>query len=44
VAERIAATRQQLGSFSSLTELIALADLDEATAARIREHGVLIPK
>jgi hypothetical protein len=42
VAERVAATRHQLGSFSSLAELFALAEVDESTAARIREHGVLI--
>jgi DNA uptake protein ComE-like DNA-binding protein len=44
VAERIAATRLQPGSFSSLTELFALADIEESTAARIREHGVIIPR
>jgi hypothetical protein len=43
-AERIVAIRQQLGSFSSPTEVFAFANVDDATAARIHEHGVLIPR
>jgi hypothetical protein len=43
-AQRIAASRQQLGSFSSMTEVFAFAEVNDAAAIRILEYGVLIPR
>ncbi|MEU9481142.1 DUF4236 domain-containing protein [Streptomyces sp. NPDC048191] len=44
LAERIVAARQELGSFSSLDEVFVFAEVEEGTAARIREYGLLLPR
>ncbi|MDT0464861.1 helix-hairpin-helix domain-containing protein [Streptomyces gibsoniae] len=43
-AERIVATRQELGSFSSLDEVFVYAEVEQGTAARIRDYALLLPR
>lgn len=44
LAERIVAARQELGSFSSLDEVFVFAQVEESTAARIRDYALLLPR
>ncbi|MDF3291561.1 DUF4236 domain-containing protein [Streptomyces silvisoli] len=44
VAARIVAVRQNLGSFNSLDEVFAFAEVEEGAAARIREYALLPPR
>ncbi|MEV6054463.1 DUF4236 domain-containing protein [Streptomyces sp. NPDC052107] len=44
LAERIVATRQDLGSFSSLDEVFVYAQVEEGAAARIRDYALLLPR
>ncbi|MFD8749586.1 DUF4236 domain-containing protein [Kitasatospora sp. NPDC059577] len=42
-AEQIVAARQELGSFSSLDEVVVFARIEEGAAARIRDYAILLP-
>jgi hypothetical protein len=44
LAERIVAVRQELGSFSSLDEVFVFAEVEQGTAARIRDYALLLPR
>lgn len=44
LAEQIVAARQELGSFSSLEEVVVFARIEEGTAARIRDYALLLPR
>ncbi|MFE5584459.1 hypothetical protein [Kitasatospora sp. NPDC056531] len=44
MAEGIVAARQELGSFSSLDEVIVFARVEEGAAALIREYALLLPR
>ena len=44
LAEHIVATRRELGSFSSFSEIFAFAEVEEGAATRIQEHGILLLK
>jgi DNA uptake protein ComE-like DNA-binding protein len=43
IAEHIAATRDQVGSFSSAEELVATADLHPDLLPEIKEYGIFLP-
>lgn len=42
LAERIVAARQELGSFSSLDEVVVFAQIEDGAAARIRDYALLL--
>lgn len=44
LAERIVAARHELGSFSSLDEVVVFARIEDGAAARIRDYALLLPR
>ncbi|MFF3914635.1 DUF4236 domain-containing protein [Streptomyces sp. NPDC001852] len=44
LAERIVEARQELGSFSSLDEVIVFAEVEQGAVARIRDYALLLPR
>ncbi|QMU74391.1 helix-hairpin-helix domain-containing protein [Streptacidiphilus sp. PB12-B1b] len=44
LVERFVTARQELGSFSSLDEVIVFARIEDGAAARIRDYALLLPR